>query len=375
MSGMFCVCAREIASAIDASSKKLIDDTIFRHGIQPAFKISESEVIHIPTGGRIHFKGLKGGSKAETRTRLRSLEGVDVLWVEEAQSLTTETLTDIDETIRGLNSAGKSRKIIYTLNPYDSPDAVFSFYEGIPSLLKLECNICDNFFAPADRVVKSKALKEKDPLLWAHVYGGKPNTIGDRAVISIEQFNSCVSRAWNGNEQEVIGIDVGRMGDDRTVMARRRGNALLEYKTRRKQTLDVTFNDIKQFVKHKHIPIRIDSTGLAGLEDFLRRDGWNVNGINFAYKANDAKYGSGAGSIINEMWFGFADKIETINLPLDNDLRYELTTRQYSYDKFGLRKIQTKDEYKKHAGKSPDIADAVILAFYDVFRRPVHYYL
>jgi hypothetical protein len=323
----------------------------------------------------IHFKGLKGGSKAETRTRLRSLEGADVLWIEEAQSIVSETIRDIDATIRGLNKAGKSRKIIFTLNPYDCPDDVFSFYENMPNVLSLECNICDNPFAPADSIARSEAMKIKDPLLWAHEYGGKPNMVGDRAVISLEQYNNCISRAWNGNEQEVIGIDVARMGDDRTVMARRKGNALLEYTTRRKQTLDVTYEDIRQFVKHKYIPIRIDSSGLAGLEDFLRRDGWNVQGINFAYRANDVKYGSGAGSIINEMWFSFADRIETITLPLDNDLRYELTTRQYSYDKYGLRKIQTKDEYKKIAGKSPDIADAVILAFYDVNTRPVHFYL
>jgi len=369
----FIQCSREVGSAIDASSKKLIYDGICQKNLLPFYHVTDSEIINKKTETKIIFKGLKGGSKAETRTRLRSSEGIDILWCEEAQFIQQDTLIDLDPTIRGLNRYGKKRIKIFTLNPYDNPDPVFSFYEKQSNVCHIEINLSDNPWAPESEIRKSNEMLKADPLLWQHVYGGRPNTLGDRAVISGEQYNACVKRPWNGNEQEVIGIDVGRMGDDRTVMVRRKGNAMIEYKSFRKQTLDVTFEDIKRFVKHKYIPIRIDSTGLAGLEDFLRRDGWNVKGINFANKSSDPKYGKGAGSIINEMWFSFADKIDTISLPYDKDLQYELTTRQYTYDAYGLRKIQSKDKYKANAGKSPDIADAVILAFYDVTYKKIIY--
>jgi len=371
MSGLFCVCAREIASAIDASSKKLIDDTIFRYGIQKSFRITDSEVIHIPTGGMIHFKGLKGGSKAETRTRLRSLEGVDILWVEEAQSLSESTLTDIDETIRGLNKSGKSRKIIYSLNPYDNPDAVFSFYESIPEVLKLECNICDNPFAPADRIVKSEALKIKDYALWLHVYGGKPLSIGDRAIISIEKYREAIKRGWDKDERITIAADIARFGDDSTVFVKRKGNAIIDMKEYRGQDLITTAQRIIDY--GKGAPVRVDDTGLGGgVTDYLRKQGYPVQPINFASRAIRQDLYS---DIISEMWFNLADRIDKISLPEDKELQYQLVSRFYTYDKTGRRKVETKADYKKRCGSSPDKADAVIMAYYETYIKPVHLYI
>jgi len=110
MTGYFCVCSREIASAIDASSQKLISETIYRHEAEKYFDISDTEIKSKISHGNIIFKGLKGGSKALTRTRLRSLEGVDLLWIEEGQSVTHESITDIDKTIRGLAPDNKTGK-------------------------------------------------------------------------------------------------------------------------------------------------------------------------------------------------------------------------------------------------------------------------
>ncbi len=371
MSGLFCVCAREIASAIDASSKKLIDDTIFRYGLQESFKITDSEVIHIPTGGTIHFKGLKGGSKSETRTRLRSLEGVDVLWVEEAQSLSESTLTDIDETIRGLNTSGKSRKIIYSLNPYENPDAVFSFYESIPEVMKLECNICDNPFAPADRLVKSEALKIKDYALWLHVYGGKPLSIGDRCLISLQQYNEAVKRSWDRNEREIVAADIARFGDDLTVFGKRKGNALIDIKEYKGQDLITTAQMLMDYAKGA--PVRVDDTGLGGgVTDYLRKQGYPVQPINFGNRAIRQDLYT---DIISEMWFSLADKIDTISLPQHKDLQYQLVSRYYTYDKAGRRKAETKADYKKRCGNSPDHADMLIMLFYETTTKPVRLYI
>ena len=42
----------------------------------------------------------------------------------------------------------------------------------------------------------------------------------------------------------------------------------------------------------------------------------------------------------------------------------ELSGRQYDYDSKGRRKIEPKDVYKKRCGKSPDRADALLLAYF-----------
>ena len=370
MLGYFCQCSREVASAIDTSSKKLLDDTIVRSGYENSFHSTDKEITCPKSGGRIIFKGLKGGSKSETKTRLRSTEGVDLLWIEEAQAVTLDTLIDINPTVRGITADGKKRKIIYTLNPYAMPDPVFSFYDSQPDVLKLTCNICDNPFAPIDQVEKSEAMRINDPVLWEHVYGGKPMSQGEQCIISLAQFNSTIERPWDGSRKELVAADIARFGDDSTFAVKRRGNAIIDVLQRKKSDLITTADELMRFAKGS--PLRIDETGLgAGVVDYCKRRGYPCRGINFASAPMDKKKYK---DLPTEMWFTLADKMDKISLPNDSDLRYQLTTRQYTYDSYHRIKIEDKATYKKRAGKSPDMADAVIMAFYDINTKKIHFY-
>jgi phage terminase large subunit len=56
--------------------------------------------------------------------------------------------------------------------------------------------------------------------------------------------------------------------------------------------------------------------------------------------------------------------IKEIQLPNDRDLLMELSTRQWKQDVRGKRCIESKADYKKRGYRSPDIADACIIAYY-----------
>lgn len=98
----------------------------------------------------------------------------------------------------------------------------------------------------------------------------------------------------------------------------------------------------------------------GGVTDRLRELGAKVYPINFGGSPADKdKYTS----IADELWFNFP--IDEASIPDDPVLMAELAGRQYAYDHQGRRKIESKDDYKKRCGRSPDEADALLLCYYD----------
>jgi hypothetical protein len=64
----------------------------------------------------------------------------------------------------------------------------------------------------------------------------------------------------------------------------------------------------------------------------------------------------------DEQWFNLP--IDEIDIPDDPDLMAELAGRQYSYTNKDQRKIESKADFKKRYGHSPDSADGLLLCFY-----------
>jgi len=97
--------------------------------------------------------------------------------------------------------------------------------------------------------------------------------------------------------------------------------------------------------------------------DILIRDGYTVAPVNFAQAAVDSDFYKNAAS---EMWFNFATQIDQISMPNDIELIEELTGRREGRrDSKGRRTVEPKDEFIKRVGRSPDKADALLLAFYE----------
>ena len=70
-------------------------------------------------------------------------------------------------------------------------------------------------------------------------------------------------------------------------------------------------------------------------------------------------------NLISEAWFNFKDILSQVSLPQDQDLLMELSTRQWRQDIRGKRCIEGKGEYRNRGFRSPDLADACIICYYN----------
>ena len=130
---------------------------------------------------------------------------------------------------------------------------------------------------------------------------------------------------------------------------------------------------IEQFAEYdKDVLIKVDDTGVGGgVTDEMIKRGYSIMPVNFGAKASDPdKYPN----LISEAWFYLASIIDTIQLELDDDLLMELTSRQWKMDSAGRRRVESKDEYKKRGFRSPDLADALIMCFYNAQPDPLENY-
>jgi phage terminase large subunit len=93
--GLRVVCIREVQKSLKESAKRLIEDKIAQFGLGAEFDVREAE-IRTRGGGVITFAGMQD----HTAESIKSLEGVDIAWVEEAQSLSQRSLTLLRPTIR-----------------------------------------------------------------------------------------------------------------------------------------------------------------------------------------------------------------------------------------------------------------------------------
>lgn len=116
------VCIREVQKSLKESAKRLIEDQLSKYGLGTAdgFKVYR-EVIETPGDGQILFQGMAD----HTAESIKSLEGIDVAWVEEAQSLSARSLQLLRPTIRKDGS-----EIWFSWNPRRQTDPVDMMLRG-----------------------------------------------------------------------------------------------------------------------------------------------------------------------------------------------------------------------------------------------------
>jgi phage terminase large subunit len=93
------LCCREIQSSIRESVHKLLSDSIEQMGLSGMFTINEREIRCHMTGSEFIFEGL-----FRNQTRIKSLESIDLTWVEEGQTISEESLQLLFPTIRNPES-------------------------------------------------------------------------------------------------------------------------------------------------------------------------------------------------------------------------------------------------------------------------------
>lgn len=162
------LCAREYQNSIGDSSHQLLSDLIREYQLTD-FKVTEKSIINTLNGSDFLFKGLHHNEQS-----VKSTEGIDIAWVEEAQTITQNSLEVLTPTIRKDGS-----QIIYTYNRLLEEDPIHKrlVLEGRPNTLKLNVNydIALKYGYMPDVIrLEMEDDKANRPSLFRHKWLGEP---------------------------------------------------------------------------------------------------------------------------------------------------------------------------------------------------------
>lgn len=162
---------------------------------------------------------------------------------------------------------------------------------------------------------------------------------------------------------DVLGVDVARFGDDRSTIFRRKG--LVAYKPKVFKGMDnMEFASvvIQEINEVKPSAVFIDAGQGQGVIDRIRQLGYaNIIEVPFGSSASDkTRYANKRAEMyyLTREWLTNGGSIPDIP-----ELKNELTVCEYKFDQAGRMKLEPKEQIKEKLGKSPDLADALVLTF------------
>lgn len=169
------VCLREVQRTLDQSVKKLIESKIEKFGVGHLFDPQQNK-IKTPYGGVIIFMGMQD----HTASSIKSLEGFDGAWFEEAQTMSERSLKLLRPTLRKPGS-----ELWFSWNPEQPTDPIDKFLRGKnkpDSLILVQANYYDNPWFP-DELEQERLLDLRtNELYHAHVWLGEYDTDGTNNV-------------------------------------------------------------------------------------------------------------------------------------------------------------------------------------------------
>lgn len=172
------VCIREVQNSLKESVRQLLVDKIAKFGLGDQFEVLEAE-IRGPHGSLIIFRGMQAYS-AET---IKSLEGYDLAWVEEAQTLSKTSLRMLRPTIRAPGS-----ELWFTWNPRHDTDAVDELLRGpVPpaDAVVRRVNHSDNPWLPDEMRQEMEDDRARDPEMATHVWDGGYEIVTEGAYYAV----------------------------------------------------------------------------------------------------------------------------------------------------------------------------------------------
>jgi phage terminase large subunit len=186
MERTFAVCIREVQKSLAQSVKKLLELKIEAMGVGKLFEVQQT-VIKCPNGGLIIFQGMQN----HTADSIKSLEGYDIAWVEEAQSLSQRSLDLLRPTIRKPGS-----ELWFTWNPSQATDPVDVLLRGDsppPDALVVQANYRDNPWLPDVLRSELEYDRSRDPDKFAHIWLGEYQRNSEARVFRnwrVEEFTA-----------------------------------------------------------------------------------------------------------------------------------------------------------------------------------------
>ena len=391
------LCTRQFQNRIEDSVYTLLKNQISRFGLNHAFKITNNRILNPFTGSEFVFYGLWRHIE-----EIKSMENVDVCWIEEAHSLTPRQFEILEPTIR---KQGSQFWVIF--NPAILTDFVYQRFvvKPPPNTITRKINYTENPFLSDTVLDVINAMKEEDPENFEHIYLGVPKNDDESAIIKRSWLNAAVDAHLKLELEPMgakrIGFDVADAGGDKCVNIYAHGFLAIEQEAWKANEDELMKSCRKTYSNAKRLGASVvyDATGVGA---FCGSKFEEINeeeqGKNIEYK----KFQAGGGVIDPEKeyaekmenkdmfsnlkaqsWWGVADRLRNTWDAVTNGTEYppeelicissemedleplltELATPKKDYDKLGRVMVESKKDLEKREVSSPDRADAFIMAF------------
>lgn len=397
------MCARQFQNRISESVYTLLCDKIARSPHKDEFEILKTSIRHKLTGSEFLFYGI-----ARNLNEIKSTEGVDILWLEEAHYLTEDQWKVIEPTIRKEGS-----QVWLIFNPDEFTDFVYQNFVVNPP----EDSICREINWRENPYLSRTMLKviydyyKREPDSARNVYGGEPKMGEDKSVIPLKYIIAAVDAHkiipnWTPSRQRVIGYDVADDGEDKNAWVESHGNIIvaahewsgledqllkscsLVYNKAVESGASIIWDSIgvgafagSKFadlnVEHKRrilyepfnagsavedpkgIYMKLPHTNILNGEHFsnIKAQKWDEVAIRFRKTYEAVKLGTKhhPSELISLDKDGLGEKMVT-------KIRNELASPHKDVDRMGKFKVESKEDLRERGIRSPNVADALIMA-------------
>jgi len=202
-------CFREFQNSITESSHQLLADLIIQYGLSD-FTVGNNFIVNEINGSDFLFKGLHHNEQS-----VKSIEGIDIAWVEEAQTVSKNSLEILTPTIRKDGS-----RIIYTYNRLLEDDPVHTrlVIEGRPNTLIINVNYDIALkYGMMPEVIRLEMEDDRDrrPVLYKHKWLGEPYNLERKIYKDWQSIDVIPHEA----RLERYGLDFGYTNDPTAIVA------------------------------------------------------------------------------------------------------------------------------------------------------------
>ena len=395
-------CVRMFQNSIDDSVKPIIELMANMFGVGHEFTFTNNRIVHNETGSTVIFKGL-----ARNILEVKGMVDIDILWIEEAESLTKTMWNTVEPTVT--RNEGAECWIVF--NPRFATDFAYQRFvvNPPPGYMVRRINYTENPFLGPDAMVGINAMMQDDPDEYNHIYLGVPLTDDDKVIIKRRWLEAAIDAhiklGIEPTGAKRLGFDVADDGEDANATVLAHGVVAMrvdEWKGNTDELVETAYKSANLAIKHGatiyYDPIGVGAGVGSNIKQFNKLNGtkvkyvpWNAGGkiIDPDKEYTDGKLNKDMFSNAkSQAWWMIADRLrETYNAvvngkPYDPNniisisstinnrekLIDELSTPYKDLDASGKAKVESKKDLAKRDVKSPNLADAFVMAYAPVER-------
>lgn len=204
------LCAREVQNTIKDSVLKLLKDQIEKLGLGPWFHTTDTG-IRSSVGSEFIFKGLRTDPNG-----VKSTEGIDICWVEEAQTVSADSWDVLTPTIRQDGS-----EIWISLNPGEEDAPTYQRFVVNPpdNSVVVTVNYYDNPWFPDVLRQEMEYCKRVDYAAYEHIWLGRPKKISAAVIFAGKyRVHAFSDDLWRQADRLFFGADFGFAADPSTLI-------------------------------------------------------------------------------------------------------------------------------------------------------------